>query len=327
MSIRALPFLPWTTLPALAVAVLAIASTPPTLPAQEVVFAADTHSGRVLIDQGGSQRRPVDGFACVATALVALDWAQRVSMDMGAGATVPVAAVAGPFANPMGLQPGDRIGFRDLIYSVLLGADDAACMTLAANVGQDLLNRRQRGGDPVREFVAEMNNLAIMIGATSTSFRSPHGGSLTGRGQGGRTNARDLGRLALYAMSRPSFRFYSMQAQRAVAVNRGGQTFRFLVRNYNPYAGRDSVDGVKCFTRGLGGPGTILTSKRSHEVAPLPDGRTMVYPRRVVAVAFGPNAPALARQTLASGWQEFDRWTSIGRPYDRRLSILPPKRL
>ena len=303
--------------------VLALALQAPALKAQ-VMVAADSHSGRILIDQNGGQRRPVDGFATVATAMVALDWAQRVSMDLGMLATVPDGAVVGVFSNPMGLQPGDRVSFRDLLYSILLGADDAAAITLAANVGQDLLNRRQKGGDPVREFVIEMNNLAAKLGASSTSFRTPHGSPPGGRGNGGVTCARDLARLAIYAMSNSSFRFYSMQSSRVVAVSRGGQSLRFKVTNYNSYVGRNGIDGVKVVPQGQGGPGAILTSKRSHEVTQLMDGRTQLYPRRVVAVVFAPEPVGSGWQALAGGWQEFDRWSLTGRPYDRRLCILPP---
>ena len=304
-------------------AAYALAFPAASLRAQAVV-AADSHSGRILIDQKGSQRRPVDGFASIATAMVALDWSQRVSMDLGMLATVPQGAVVGIYTNPMGLQPGDRISFRDLLYSILLGADDAACMTLAANVGQDLLNRRQKGGDPVREFVIEMNYLAAKIGATSTSFRTPHGSPPGGRGNGGVTWARDLARLAIYAMSNSSFRFYSMQSSRVVSISRGGQSLHFKINNYNTYVGRNGIDGVKVVTQGQGGPGAILTSKRSHEVTQLIDGRTQLYPRRVVAVAFAPEPVGSAWQALATGWQEFDRWSLSGRPYDRRMCILPP---
>lgn len=282
---------------------------------------ADAQSKHVLIEGGGDRKRPVDGFAAVATVAVTLDWAQLVGMDMATLATVPTSAVAGQSGNPMGLLPGDRISFRDLVYSVLLGADDSASLTLAANVGQDILIRRRKHGDPVEEFTREMQALAGKLGMRHTRFRSPHGARMGRSRDGGTSTARDLARLAIYAMGRPAFRFYSMQDARAVTVRRGEGAFRFRVRNYNNYAGVGTIDGVRVIPNGQGGPGAILTSKRSHEVVTLPGGRSMVYPRRVVAVAFGPRARQTARQLLDAGWRAFDQWTAQGRPPDPRRTL------
>jgi len=282
---------------------------------------ADAHSTRILIEGNGTLKRPVDGFAAVATAVVTLDWAQRIGLDMGRLAAVHAEAVVGQQGNPMGLLPGDKLSYRDLIYSVLLGADDTACLTLAANVGQDLLMRRRKHGDPVAEFVGEMNALARQQGMSSTRFRSPHGGIFGRSRNGGHTTARDLARLGIYAMSRPAFRFYSMQSSRAVSVHRGAGKFRFRVHNFNPYAGKKGVDGVRVIVRGTGGPGAIISSKRSHEVVPLPDGRSLLYPRRVVSVAFGPDPVKPARQLLDAGWREFDQWSAQGRPFEQARTL------
>jgi serine-type D-Ala-D-Ala carboxypeptidase (penicillin-binding protein 5/6) len=308
-------------LPVAAALVLAGAVSPAAAQRAGSWVVAEAHSGRILIEQRGQQRRPVDGFATVATAVVTLDWAQRLGLDMARRTSVPAVAVGGPYANPMGLAPGDLLSFRDLLYSAVLGADDVACLTLAAAVGSDLLMRRQRHGDPVAEFVFEMNNLARAQNMRGTVFHSPHGGTYGRRRDGGFTCARDIARLGIYAMSRPAFRFYSMQGERAIAIGRGGENLRFRIRNYNPYASEAGVDGVKVVARGGGGPGAVLTSKRSHEVIQMADGRSMIYPRRVVAVADGPQAAGTAHQLLSAGWQEFDRWSAMGRPADAALTL------
>jgi D-alanyl-D-alanine carboxypeptidase len=281
----------------------------------------DTHSSRILMEQNGDKRRSVDGFAGVATALVAIDWSQRAGVDLNASATVPGFVATAGVGNPMGLQPGDQVSMRDLIYSVVLGADDAACLTIATNVGQDLQMRRGRQGDPVGEFVKEMNLLAAMNSMRGTRFQTPHGGNW-GRTAGGVTTTRDLARLAVYAMANPGYRFYSMQAERAVAISRAGATFRFRISNSNRYAGKAGVDGVKSVGRAAGGPGAILTSKRNPEVTHLPDGRTVLYPRRVIAVADGAaDSVGVAWQLLNAGWQEFDRWSAQGRPMENLRAL------
>ncbi len=278
------------------------------------------------MEQNGEKKRPVDGFAGVATALVTLDWAERTGFDLGNRASIPPVVASTAVGNPMGLQPGDRVSMRDLIYSVVLGADDAAALTLATTVGQDILARRGRQGDPLSEFVKEMNHLAGMNSMTKTRFNTPHGGAW-GRISGGTTTTRDLARLAIYAMANAGFRFYSLQPDRAVAIERAGGVFRFRVSNYNRFAGKNGVDGVKSLMRGSGGPAAILTSKRNAEVTPMPDGRTFLYPRRVIAVADGGSDPTgMAWQLLQSGWQEFDRWTSQGRPMQQIKLLSGPAR-
>lgn len=274
----------------------------------------DVHSGRILMEQNASKRRTVDGFASVATALVSIDWSQRTEVDLGNRTSVPPVVAAPGVSNPMGLQPGDQLSMRDLLYSVVLGADDAACLTLATTVGQDILRRRGQSGQPLDAFVKEMNYLAGMNGMSQTKFTTPHGGSW-GRGNSGVTSTIDLARLANYAMGSPGYRFFSMQPDRAIAIDRAGAVFRFRVSNFNRYAGRAGVDGVKAVTRGPSGPGAILTSKRNPEVTPMPDGRTFLYPRRIIAVADGGSDPnGAAWQLLTAGWQEFDQWTTQGRP-------------
>jgi len=275
----------------------------------------DAHSAHILMEQNSRARRPVDGFARLATAVVTLDWAARTGTDMSRTVTIPGEAARGAL-NPMGLQPGDRVSFRDLIYSVMLGADDASAAALAATVGRDLLMRRQRSGDPVSEFVREMNHLARQEGMRRTSFRSPAGSGLGGRGDAGNTTTADLALLARYAMSRPALRFYSMQPDRAITIQRAaGGTSSFRIRNNNPYAGRGAIDGVMALAGGKGGPAAMLTSKRRPEVRQLAGGATQLYPRRVIVVCSGVmDAPGVSARLLESGWGAFDSWTAQGRP-------------
>ena len=285
-------------------------------------MVVDVHSGRILMERNSNEKREIDGFAGVATALVTLDWSQRTGRDLGAKILIPNAVATAGIGNPMGLQPGDRVSMRDLIYSVVLGADDAACIALASAVGQDLLMRRMRHGEPISEFVKEMNYLAAMNSMSKTRFGSPHGRPWGGK-SAGTTTVRDMTQLAMYAMENAGFRFYSMQPDRAVAIDRvSGENARFRVRNYNRFAGQSGVDGVKAVARGLGGPVTLLTSKRNPEVTHGADGVTFLYPRRIIAVADGGGDPTgMAWQLLNAGWQEFDTWTASGRPNDNRLRL------
>ena len=75
----------------------------------------------------------------------------------------------------MKLQAGDRIMMRDALYAMMLSSDNLAALTVANHVGQQLLISRAKRGEPVREFVDEMNRLAKGLGMKHTRFANPHG--------------------------------------------------------------------------------------------------------------------------------------------------------
>jgi serine-type D-Ala-D-Ala carboxypeptidase (penicillin-binding protein 5/6) len=124
-------------------------------------MVVEAHSGKVLVASNASAKRPVASLTKIATGAVAVDWAVATGADLGTlRITVPqtITLVGGP--NPMNLQPGDRLTMRDALYSALLGSDNLAAITIADHVGREMLTRRGKNGEPVAEFVAEMNRLA-----------------------------------------------------------------------------------------------------------------------------------------------------------------------
>ncbi len=81
----------------------------------------EAHSGKVLLAANSTVKRPVASLTKIATGAVAVDWAVATDSDPGkVMLSVPptVAMVGG--ANPLDLQPGDRISLRDALYSALL---------------------------------------------------------------------------------------------------------------------------------------------------------------------------------------------------------------
>ena len=73
----------------------------------------------------------------------------------------------------MKLRPGERIGMRDALYAMMLSSDNFAALTVADHVGRQLLVSRAKRGEPVNEFVGEMNRLAKGLGMRQTRFRNP----------------------------------------------------------------------------------------------------------------------------------------------------------
>ena len=196
----------WKSLLAAVVAAMAV-DAPATARAQSAVMAVDAYNRKVHVARAGAQKRPVGGLAKIVTTMVTLDWAEASRVGVNVLATVPDYATRIAGAASPDLQPGDRVTIRDLVYATMMTSDNVAAITLGHFVGNDLLQRMGRGGDPLEQFVKEMNSLAQREGAAGTRFMNPHGFENT-RPMGGSTAA-DIARVALYAASRPSFRFYT----------------------------------------------------------------------------------------------------------------------
>lgn len=281
-------------------------------PAVDAYVVVDFHSKKILSSSNAGKRRQVGSLTKVATAMVALDWARATGGDLGQLAAVPpsAAAIGGP--NQMGLRPGDRISLRDALYCAVIGSDNWAAETIANHVGQDLIRRSGAAGDPVVEFVKQMNNLAKTRGATGTKFTNSHG--MDHRTPVPYSTASDIARLAIYAMGQPSFTFFCSQAERKVSVETAAGVRQFVVKNTNKLLGVDGIDGVKTgLTRRAGGCLAISSAEKSIFVE-LPDGRTRVTPRRLVVVVLGaPDRFGVARSLMLRGREKFKVWNSAGR--------------
>jgi len=289
--------------------------------AQSAVLVVDAYNRKVHVANQGNQKRPVGGLAKIVSTMVALDWAEASKAGVNVLATVPeyaprIAGVASP-----DLQIGDQITIRDLIYATMMTSDNVAAITLGHFVGNDLLARLGKGGDPLAEFVKQMNALASREGAKGTRFMNPHGYENT-RPLGGSTAA-DIARVALYASARPSFRFYTNQRSRKITVYRGGQPVQVTLVNTNQLLGVDRIDGIKTGNTPASGGCVVISAERPANVSKQADGSSVVYRHRMVVVVLGSGNPfGEARSLLAQGWQVYDQWLRVGRPVTDRRQML-----
>lgn len=304
-----------------AVAAVAAMSAPVISQAQSAVMAVDAYNRKVHVARSGSQKRPVGGLAKIVTTMVTLDWAEASKVGVNVLATVPdystrIAGVASP-----DLQPGDQVTVRDLVYATMMTSDNVAAITLGHFVGNDLLQRMGRGGDPLEQFVKEMNSLAQREGAIGTRFMNPHGFENT-KPMGGSTAA-DIARVALYASSRPSFRFYTNQPSRTITVYRGGQKVNVTLKNTNQLLGVDKIDGMKTGNTPASGGCVVITAERPSTVLKQPDGSSVIFRHRMVVVVLGSADPfGEARALLAQGWGAYDQWLAAGRPVTDKRQML-----
>lgn len=299
---------------------------PVNLPAQESYVALEAHSGKVLLELNADTKRPVASLTKIATAMVILDWAKASGTSMGTSAVVPQDAGFLGGSNPMGLAPGDQITLREAMYSMLLGSDNVAALTLADHAGRSILSRGSRARTPIAAFVTEMNNLAHAIGMKRTRFANPHGMD-TAR-QKGTSTARDIAALSIYAMRNTGFQYYVKQKSRTVASSRFGQKSAFKVTNTHHLIGQMNINGIKTGTTVLAGPCLATSAQKANIVRKMPDGRTLLTPRRLIVICLGsPDRDSRTKQLIQQAWPLYDNWMAQGRPTQnaKREIISVPK--
>ncbi len=280
--------------------------------APESVMVMEAYSGKVLIASNASVRRPIASLTKIATGAVAVDWAIATSQDIATlNLTVPqtITLVGGP--NPMNLQPGDQITLRDALYSALLGSDNLAALTIADNVGREILTRRGKSGDPVSAFVDEMNRLSKAIGMTQTRYANPHG--LEREGAKAYSTAADVARISIYAMRQNAFSFIVRQSERQISVTGATGKRSYRIKNTNELVGEAGILGVKTGTTNAAGPCVSVCMDRDPLVRQKPDGSKGATPRRLIVVVLNnPDRFNRARGLLRQGWDIYDPWLSAG---------------
>src|SRR5256886_12702718 len=106
--------------------------------AAQAYLIADAQTGYILEEQEPRKKLQVGSLTKIATACVVLDWSERKSGDLNGMVTIPPEALQGITENPIGLQPGDGVTLRDLLYAALVQSDNIAAYTLAYHVGSRL---------------------------------------------------------------------------------------------------------------------------------------------------------------------------------------------
>jgi D-alanyl-D-alanine carboxypeptidase (penicillin-binding protein 5/6) len=271
----------------------------------------DNETGCVLEAHGLNSRVPVSSLTKVALAMVLLDWATLCNKSLDQVVEVPPNAPPQGPSNPLGLESGDLLTLRDLLYLSLLVSDSEAARSLAYRVGSQLPNTKKL--DPVDNFVSHMNALALELKMKNTLFLNPSGLDMPSSQTQPYSTVADLARLIRYAYTKPGLEFYVSQKSREIHVERSGKSFSLTIHNTNKLLGKESIDGVKTGSSPLAGESLILTSEHRPEVKKL--GNTVyTAPRRIIVVLL--NAPNRFEEGLAlikQGWSLYDAWAANGR--------------
>lgn len=185
----------------------------------------DAVSGRMLFDRRADEQALIASTTKIMTALVVCE--QSNVLDR---MRIPKEAV-GIEGSSMYLKEGEILTIQELLYGLMLSSGNDAAVALAIYCG-----------GTVEGFVQRMNDKAHVLGLTNTHFENPNGLDSPGH----RSSARDLAKLAAYAMENPVFR----QTVSTKNVRIGS---RYLT-NHNKLLWRVAgADGVKTgFTKAAG---------------------------------------------------------------------------
>jgi serine-type D-Ala-D-Ala carboxypeptidase (penicillin-binding protein 5/6) len=134
-------------------------------------------------------------------------------------------------ATKAGLNYGQEITMKELLYGLLLASGSDAALTIAVNVA-----KRESGNDflandqALTNFSALMNQKAMSIGAVETNFTNPDGMQDANH----YSTADDLAFIARYGMQMPQFReIVAASTYTAQIVTRDGGTYPRTWENTN----------------------------------------------------------------------------------------------
>ncbi len=214
------------------------ASAPPVRAVADVLI--DDASRQVLLDKQSHLRWPPASTAKIMTALLTLE-------SGGLDALVTVSPVAAAEEGTrMGLDAGEVLNVRQLLYGLLLPSGNDAAIALAERDG------------PSAAFVGRMNERAQQLGLADTHFVNPDG--LDDDQQV--TSASDLARLAHYALSsQPLFAAIVKTSHQVIPAEAGHPAFDLT--NLNQLLGTYlGADGVKTGTTPAAGQNLVASATR-----------------------------------------------------------------
>lgn len=191
----------------------------------ESAIVVDATTGRVLFEKNADRRSLIASTTKMMTALVVCEQCNVLDRMR-----IPKEAV-GIEGSSLYLQEGEILTVQDLLYGMMLQSGNDAAVALAIYCG-----------GTVEGFVELMNDKARCLNLENTHFENPSGLDAPGH----YSTARDLAKLAAYAMENPIF----YQTVSTKTVTFGNRT----VQNHNKLLWQlDGADGVKTgYTRAAG---------------------------------------------------------------------------
>jgi D-alanyl-D-alanine carboxypeptidase (penicillin-binding protein 5/6) len=162
-----------------------------------------------------------------------------------------------------GIQAGEALPARDLLFGLLLPSGNDAAVALAEHFGRFFVDAPD--GEPSEEeclaaFITQMNRTVKELEMPQTHYLDPHGLG------GNRSSAYDLLRLAHAAMQSETFRSYVQTSRHQCMVTTADGSLREAAwNNTNQLLRIEGYDGVKTGTTNAAGSCLVASCRRGDD--------------------------------------------------------------
>lgn len=237
------------------------------MPLRAAPFAAivmDARTGEVLYARNADTRLHPASLTKMMTLYLAFQAIERGEISLDQKVRISRKAASQP-PSKLGLRPGQMVRIRDLIRAAALKSANDAALALAEAVG----------GSEAR-FVARMNATAREMGMSRTTFRNPHGLTMSGH----LSTARDmtiLGRHLIYDF--PQYYHLFSRTSHVAAGKRIRSTNRKFLAAYR------GADGIKTGYTDAAGFNLTASAHRGS--------------KRIIATIFGGRSVAARNRKMA----------------------------
>lgn len=203
----------------------------------------DAKTGNTLYEKHPDRAMYPASTTKIMTALLAIEHGQLDQM-VTVGSEVHL---IGWDSSRAGLQPGDQLSLRDLLYGLMLPSGNDAAYAVAVHVARAVTgNPKLPAAAAVSEFSRLMNQRAKELGATNTNFVNPDGYPHPNH----YTSARDLALIAAAATANPQYREID-SASRHTAETWGARTWHngnYLINPNSRFFYREAEGGKTGYT-------------------------------------------------------------------------------
>lgn len=204
-----------------------------------VVFASATSSeilieassGRVLFESNADERRPMASTTKILTAIIGIE---RCDCDDVVTVRKDCVGIEG---SSVYLEEGEKLTVKELLYGLMLRSGNDCAAALACHIAGS-----------IDGFAELMNEKALAIGAENSHFVNPHGL----HDDNHYTTARDLAKIAAYAMGNPVFK--EIVSTRRVEISWASHEYNRVLINKNKMLNElEGATGIKTgFTKKAG---------------------------------------------------------------------------
>lgn len=222
---------------------------PETLWAQPQITAAsyllmDAHTGRVLLEHNGQEKRPPASTTKILTSITAIDLANLDEL-----------VIVSSNADRVGdatiyLSTGEVFDLRSLLLGALIKSGNDATVAIAEQVAGD-----------EKLFMDLVNRKARILGAVNTEFFNPHGLPHDQHV----TTAYDLGIITQYAMKNPVFAAMVKTKETTITSFNTGRTV-YLTNTNKLLWKNDEIIGVKTGTTNKAGKCLVSAARRDGKI-------------------------------------------------------------